>query len=237
MTSSQKRPPRYFAYDTAINRRCHRLHTTRSPERITIASALEHRDNGAVVVDVRSADAFAACHLRGSINIGLDGRFAEWAATLIDPTARLVIIADNDDATAARTRLARVGLDEVVAWLPATDLASAPARERSAATRVDTNDLAARLRSPTPPTLLDVRTTTERRLGSIEPSLHLPLDELTDHCDELTGAKTVVVYCASGYRSTIAASLLRAGGAPNVTDLRGGFAAWVAGRNASSNQA
>jgi rhodanese-related sulfurtransferase len=186
------------------------------------------RDAGGQVLDSREPPAFAAAHLAGSVNIGLSGKFATWAGTLLDRERPIVVVADPGREAETDLRLARIGFDQVMGHL---DGGMAALGERPAlvahTARLSAAELADRLGSTGPPTVVDVRTPAERNGSAISGSLHVPLAQLRRRMTELPRDELVIV-CASGFRSCIAASLLEREGYERVGDLVGGMAAWNA---------
>ena len=141
----------------------------------------------------------------------------------------IIVVCDLGRARDARLRLARVGLDSVVGALdqPASAFIQHP-EVTGTASRLTARQLADARAAVPNLVLLDVRGPGEREQGNIENSLFIPLGQLRDRIGELDAARPVVTYCAGGYRSSIAASLLRASGFADVSDLIGGYQAWLA---------
>lgn len=192
-----------------------------------LPAVLDLKQANAQIVDVRPAIEFEAGHLEESIHIGLSGKFATWAGTILDRERPIVIVANPGSEEEAATRLARIGFDHIAGYLeggPAT-FAPHPTLVRRIA-RVSAEALAEQLDACSAPTVLDVRTESERTAGSIAGSQHIPLNELSRRLNNLPGDRPLVLYCAGGYRSAIAASLLAAAGFSTVADLEGGYAAW-----------
>ncbi|WP_268257422.1 rhodanese-like domain-containing protein, partial [Streptomyces hydrogenans] len=177
----------------------------------------------------RDPQEFAAGHLRGAVNVPADGRFAEQAGTVLDPADRLVVIAPEQREEEIVTRLARVGFDRAEGYLAAPEAAlEALADEVGPAGRVTAARLRAALADERPPVVVDVRTCGEREAnGFIDAALHLPLNELPARSAELPTDRPLVLHCAGGHRSSIAASLLRHRGFEDVSDILGGYAAWA----------
>jgi len=127
-------------------------------------------------------------------------------------------------------RLGRIGFDHVAGYLEHGMEAIGARRDlMRRMPRVTAKALAELLASPEPPIVLDVRGDAERRDARIAGSMHIPLQHLPERIAEVpSGPRQVVVYCASGYRSSIAASLLEKHGVPEVADLVGGINAWAA---------
>ncbi|WP_017570580.1 MBL fold metallo-hydrolase [Nocardiopsis halotolerans] len=225
----QEAIPNYFPYDAARNRE------QRDPVDIDALvrplepdAFLDLRARGAVVVDARDQQAFSAGHLRGALNIGTEGRFAETAGMMIEPGSTILVVADPGREREVVTRLVRVGLDDVAGFLPHPEsaMASVPG-ETARAPRVSAGELNGALNSGREaPVVVDVRGGAEREGGVIEEAVHIPLADLPERMGELDTGRPVVVHCAGGYRSSVAASYLRSRGVGNVSDLVGGFNAY-----------
>lgn len=228
VTEAQPPAPAYFAYDAAMNKRTRETLDSvlrRAAVGLSLEECLEAQAEGAQLLDARSPDAFAAGHLPGSINIGIDGRYASWAGTVLDLEKPIVVIGEEGRQEEAVLRLGRIGLDRVLGYLAGTDraLASAPLVSFE---RVTAEDLERRLNSDDAPAVLDVRQPGEREANHIPGSVHVPLAELTSRLGEVPTGKPLVVTCAGGYRSAIAVSLLERGGIHGAADLVGGMSAW-----------
>lgn len=229
VTAGQSAAPSYFSYDADLNRRRHELLDTATPARaLNTHDFLAARDSGAVVVDSRDPHEFARGHVRGSINVPADGRFAESAGTVLAPGTPLLVVAPEGRAEETVIRLARVGYDTVLGYLDDTDGAFLAAPEQiDRASRLTATELEdARLHGE-PPVILDVRNEGELAQGRIDGSVHIPLAELPHRVAEIPLDRPVVVHCAGGYRSSVAASLLRAAGGSDVSDLIGGYHAYA----------
>jgi hydroxyacylglutathione hydrolase len=231
VTEGQSVAPLYFAFAADANRRERELlHEGEPLEALDVDRVLQLAADGAVLLDTRSPESFASGHLRGSVNVGLDGRFAEYAGDVIRPGQQVVLLGDAGRAHEARVRLARIGFDGVVGELPDLErtLAAHPDLAASAS-RLPASDVAAWLAEQPDLQVVDVRNPGETLVGGVVPGArNLPLPQLLDHLDELDRTKPVVVYCAGGYRSSIAASTLRAHGFSTVADIIGGYGAWAA---------
>jgi glyoxylase-like metal-dependent hydrolase (beta-lactamase superfamily II)/rhodanese-related sulfurtransferase len=229
LTEGQPPQPRYFEFDSLRNRELHPLRDDNPPPLLDIDDVRKHADAGAILLDTREQAAYAAGHLRGAVNVGLKGRFAECAGTVLSPDGDIVLVGDSALAGESKTRLARVGLDRVIGQL--RDLSTVFA-ERSdlveTATRLTPGELAESLNSEPGLQLVDVRNPGETVDGVIPGACEIPLPALTDSIANLDQTAPTVVYCASGYRSAAAASVLRASGFDQVSDLVGGYGAWQA---------
>ena len=220
-------PPAYFSGEVALNRRGHLPMDDAAPAELALSEVARQVRDGSLALDVRDPQDFAAGHITGSVNVGLSGRFAEFAAAVREPDQPIVLIGSAEEVVEAKVRLARVGLDHVVGALadPVPALAHEPTHAQRAS-RVTAAQFTQLLAADADVQLVDVRGPGEHADGAIPDSLNLPLPRLLSSLDRLDRAKPVLAYCAGGYRSAVAASLLRAKGFDSVTDLLGGFAAW-----------
>ena len=234
VTADQPIAPSYFTYDAQLNSRERAtLDETlaREVSPMNLEQLLAVQDAGGQVVDTRDAAQFASGHLRGGINIGLVGQYATWAGTVLDPEKPIVIIADPGHENESALRLGRIGLDSVVGYL---ENGFRSVDERPAlimTTERITPELAAeRLASAKPPLLVDVRAPGERAARKIEGSISIPCQELRDRLGELPRNRPILVHCAGGYRSSLAASLMQRADITQVSEIAGGIAAWEAAR-------
>ncbi|MFG2915085.1 rhodanese-like domain-containing protein [Kitasatospora sp. NPDC048298] len=230
VTAGQSVAPAYFGHDAALNRQERPLLDRANAARPLCPEGFkEARAAGAVVLDARSPEDFGAGHVRGAVNVPLDGRFAEQAGTVLTPDSAIAIIAPQDREDEVVTRLARIGFDHIAGYLrnPGNAL-PALADDLTPASRLTADRLRTALAGEQPPTVLDVRTCGEREAGAVEGSLHIALAELPARLGEIPTDRPLVVHCAGGHRSSIAASLLRHHGHTDVSDLLGGYGAWDA---------
>ncbi|AUY48382.1 MBL fold metallo-hydrolase [Streptomyces sp. CB01881] len=230
VTAGQAAAPGYFGYDATLNRQDRPLFDAAQAARpLTTDEFRALRTAGALVLDARPPHEFAAGHLRGAVNVPADGRFAEQAGAVLTPDADLLVVAPDGRAEEVVTRLARIGFDRTAGHLhdPETTLAEL-ADDLTPAGRVTVDQLRTALATEQPPLVLDVRTCAERAEGAVPGSAHLALNELPHRLDELPAGRPLVVHCAGGHRSSVAASLLRHHGFADVSDLLGGYAAWQA---------
>ncbi|MCA9177058.1 MAG: MBL fold metallo-hydrolase [Planctomycetales bacterium] len=223
----QPEAPGYFLHDAILNRRERASldESMSSMKPLSIDDVLKLQAEGARVVDTREATEFAGAHLKGAINIPIDGRYATWAGTVLDKETPIVVIAESDRVSESLMRLGRIGFDHAAGHL-ADGLDALRDRPELVATT---------MRVPAPavpelegsPAILDVRSQKEWEAGHIEGSLNIPLNRLAERVGEVPSEGQVIVHCEGGYRSTIAVSLLQEMGRDNVVELIGGFKAWV----------
>ncbi|MBI3553876.1 MAG: MBL fold metallo-hydrolase [Elusimicrobia bacterium] len=232
VTADQPEAPAYFSYDAKMNRS--RRPTLpkalkKSLKPLTLSAALKLRAGGAVCLDTREPSDYAGAHWRGSVNIGLGGRFASWAGILLDRRKPLVVVAEPGREQEAVLRLGRIGFDQVVGFLKGGMRALEKRADLvSSIERVDARSLREELASQRRPLILDVRNDAERASSRIAGSLHIPLNQLPRRLSEVPRNGRLVIHCASGYRSMVAASLVEKSGRKQTVDLQGGIAAWEA---------
>jgi rhodanese-related sulfurtransferase len=222
--------PAYFPYDAMLNRK-ERPTLDETMQNVLRPLSLEqvlrqHRE-GAQILDVRDPSDYASAHLLGSIHIGLCGEFASWCGTLLRRDRPIVILAEPGREVEAVTRLGRIGFDHVSGYLDGgmQALEARPDLLRHTE-RITAQSLAERLNGDDPPHLLDVRTLPEWEERRMVGAIHVPLHALAGRLEEVPRNGHFVMYCAAGYRSMIAASLLEQQGFTNYSDLIGGYAAW-----------
>ncbi len=221
----QAAAPLYFAFSASRNRQAHELlQEEQPPRRLTFDEVMREQRAGATIVDCRDDIDFAAGHIRGSINVGLGGRFAEYTGEVVAAGTRIVLVAPHGHEIEARVRLARIGFDAVVGVLadPVREFLAHPGLI-DVASRLSSSQLATR----TDVQILDVRGPFELEAGTIPGAVTIPLAELVPRLDELDPDAPTVVYCAGGYRSSTAASVLRAAGFADVSDVLGGWSGWL----------
>jgi len=232
VTADQPDAPAYFTYDAVLNSRERpTLEQALAQELrpLTIDELLAEQRNGAQVLDTRDPGEFAAAHLEGSINIGLVGQYATWAGTVLTREQPIVIVADPGAETESALRLGRIGFDHVIGYLEGGLRSADGSGARIATTeRLGADVAARRLGGRDGLVVVDVRAPGERAQKRIEGSVHVPLTRLLERLAEIPTDCSVLVHCAGGYRSSIAASLLQRAGRPNVSELAGGITAWEA---------
>jgi len=228
LTQGQPPAPRYFGYDAQLNKEQREtldasLARLRS---LTLDELLAHQRAGGVVVDTRDSDAFAEAHLAGSVSVGLSGKYANWCGVLLDPSVPIALVAAPGREQESALRLGRIGFDRIAGYLeggfaPIAARKDLQARfERLEPEQVYAGVKAGKLR------MLDVRAPGELESQRVEGALAIPLPELEARMGELPDELPLAVMCASGYRSTIACSLLERAGRKGLVDVRGGITRW-----------
>ncbi|MBZ5608858.1 MAG: MBL fold metallo-hydrolase [Acidobacteriia bacterium] len=228
LTSELPERPGYFAKDVEINRTGAAPLAELPPLPAFAPSEVAARQKaGAIVLDTRPAIEFGPAHIPGSIHVGLVGQFASWAAIVLGLDKQILIVAeDAEQAAESRLRLARVGIEGVkgyldggiVAWI----LAGLPLAQAPEISVEELHQLGFETQ------IVDVRRPGEWQSGHIEGAIHIPLDKLESRLALLDKTKPVAVHCKSGYRSSIATSLLERAGFEQLMNVTGGFDAWLA---------
>jgi len=230
VTDNQPEAPKYFAYDASLNRREHPLldqALERELRPLSLDELLELKSTGAQVIDVRDPADFAGGHLNGSLNIGLGGKFSAWAGIILNPEHSIVIIADPGREKEAVIGLSRIGFNHIAGYFKGGMQGLKPTPELVRHTnQITAMRLADQLMAPSRPHLLDVRTEQEWRARGIDDSHNIPLPHLEKKLRNIPVDRNVIVFCSSGYRSSIAVSLLERHGFNNILELAGGFDAW-----------
>jgi rhodanese-related sulfurtransferase len=216
--------PVYFLHSRDLNRQGPALRADAPmPPMLAPSEFAARAREGAVMLDTRSPGAFGAAHPRGAVNVSLDGQYASWVGTLIRPEERMLLIAEPDRVEEAVMRLARVGYENVVGILEGgierwkaegLPVASTPQEPAGRAIRAGRR-------------VLDVRRSFEWESYHAAHATLIPLAELGARLGELDRDADWVVVCASGYRSSMAASLLERAGFAHVTNAAGGMDAYL----------
>jgi rhodanese-related sulfurtransferase len=163
--------------------------------------------------------------------VGLAGRYAEFVGGVIEPERPIVLVGDDGTAPEAKIRLARIGFDSVVGYLEHPLVAfEANPDELGRSSRLNVSGLEWVMGERDDLQLIDIRQPGETAAGVIEGALLIPLTRLNEQLDVLDASKPTVIYCAVGFRSSIAASRMKAAGFDDVSDLLGGYNAWTAAR-------
>ncbi len=221
-------PPIYFPLNVKMNKEgyedignvLHRGTQALSPEAFEIAA----NETGAVVLDVRHQNEFVKKHIPRSTFIGLNGDFAPWVGALVADVAQpILLIAPEGKEEEAVTRLSRVGFDGTIGYLNGgVEAWEASGREIDIIVSKTAEEIKEELNTKP---VFDVRKVGEWQSEHVENAHHTPLSLLNNHLSEFPEKETFYVHCAGGYRSVIAASILKNRGIHNLIDVAGGYAA------------
>ncbi len=234
VTADQPEAPQYFVYDAIMNRKEHQTleeSLKRVLKPLSLEAVLDLRGEGAQLLDVRDSADYEGAHITNSLNIGLGGRFATFAGILLAKDVPIVVVAEPGREEEAALRLGRIGFDHVAGYLEG-GMASLEGRSEvtSRTDRITPAALQERLVRSEAPAVLDVRTENEFLESKSKGSRNIPVNHLEERIEKVPDDTPVVVYCESGYRSSMALGILERQGLTNVSHLVGGIAAWRASR-------
>ena len=229
MTEGQPPAPDYFIYDAVLNREDRELLDETAPPAALDLDAFDRlREGGAMIIDGRDPEDFALGHLVGSINVGLNGRYAEFAGSVVPADVDILLVVDEGFELEAKNRLARIGFDRVAGYLANPLEVMARNQDRvQRASRMTAREFEARKGDIEGLQLVDIRNPGEFALGTIDGAVPMPVGQLPARLDELDPHRPTVVFCAGGYRSSVGASVLRHAGFDDVSDILGGYGAWT----------
>lgn len=230
VTAEQPEAPGYFVYDAIRNRQerpdlDQTMH--KSLQALPLQQVLRLQQAKAQLLDVRDAIDFAGASLRGTLQIGLQGKYATWCGSLLNHDDPIVVIGDDNEQEAV-VRLGRIGFDNVVGYLQDGMQSLQQHPELIQTVPRITAAALAELLQQEPPFVLDVRSEKEYAIVHLQGSSNVPLTHLRERLQEIPADRPVVVHCEGGYRSAIACSILLQAGRTNVSDLVGGIKAWIA---------
>jgi len=223
MTANLPDRPAYFSYDVGINLNGAKpLRTVPSPKPMTENEMKKAMNAGAAILDVRPPEEFGAGHFPGSINIGIGSpSFSTWTGFMVSGDKPIVVVVRSEkDANKARLELARIGFDNLVGFINADSVT-----EKQKLPQISVEELKASL-SNNGPLVVDVRTPSEWKSKHIEGATHVPLSSFAKKLPDLPKKRRIAVICGSGYRSSIATSMLQAHGYNALENVTGGMAAY-----------
>ncbi|KAA3622229.1 MAG: MBL fold metallo-hydrolase [Flavobacterium sp.] len=221
-------PPGYFPQNVLMNIKGYESLDSIKKRAIRPLDPLEFEaiaeQSGAVILDVRTRDEFTSGHIPRSIYIGLDGNFAPWVGALIsDVKQPILLVVSKGTEDEVITRLSRVGFDNTLGYLKGGFEAwRTAAKEYDTLTTISVQDFKEHYMNETGDRVFDVRKASEYNTEHLEGAINTPLDYLNDHIAEFPSEKIFFLYCQSGYRSVIAASILKSRGIHNLIDIAGG---------------
>ncbi len=220
-------PPGYFGMNVQMNKTGYdSIHevmkrglTPLNPEQFEMLA----NDTNAIILDTRNPDDFSKGFIPNSINIGLDGQFAPWVGAMLpDVKQEILIIAENGREEETVSRLARVGYDYVLGYLEGGFQSwSNDNRELNMVERHDASDVNKFINKGF--RVIDVRKPSEFQAEHVLDAMNIPLDFINESMAEFPKNEDFVLHCAGGYRSMIAASILKSRGFDNFIEIRGGF--------------
>ncbi|MCV7192883.1 MBL fold metallo-hydrolase [Mycolicibacterium brumae] len=229
VTAGQPPAPGYFVYDAILNRKDRPLlDESAMPPAMDYDRMRAAVDAGAMLIDGRDPEEFATGHLSDAVNVGLGGRYAEFAGSVVPHDVDIVLMIDEGQELQGKNRLARIGFDRVIGYLANPVAAMLEHQDQvRRASRLTAQAFDERTRDVANLQIVDVRNPGEAEDGMIPGAVNIPVGQLPARAGELDPNRPTVVYCAGGYRSSVAASLLRQRGFGDVSDILGGYQAWA----------
>ncbi|MBV9961492.1 MAG: MBL fold metallo-hydrolase [Parafilimonas sp.] len=230
VTEGLSSPPQYFPINAKINKEGYEsldniLQTALKPLTLNEVKSLANSDN-IILLDTRSTTAFSEGFIPGSIFIGLDGRYAEWAGSLLPFNKTILIVAEPGKEKESIIRLTRVGFSKFAGYVEGGYQAWKNAGEQTdMIIGIEPDELAMDIPHDERLIVMDVRRETEFADGHVKNALNIPLDTLTDPASmaNIEDDQNLYIHCGSGYRSVIAASLLKRQGIHNLYNVLGGW--------------
>ena len=226
VTADQPAAPAYFFKDAAINKNGYESFETVLRKEMKDLSSSQVADfikNGAIILDVRNNNDFADNHIKGSINIALNGSFAIYAGAIMSLSQPIVLVCEMGKEKEPLTRLARVGFENVIGyWNDDINFLETVGVELSKIKTIAVDELNELLANEEI-VVLDVRLKNEFALQHLKNAINIPLNELQERITELNSKDEFLIYCAGGYRSMIAASILEKNGFKKLINLNGGI--------------
>jgi hydroxyacylglutathione hydrolase len=230
LTEGLAAPPQYFPINAMINKEGYESLDAVLEKGLQALSIPDFKTKAAednvIILDTRTSDIFTQGFVPGSISIGLDGRFAEWAGSLLPFDKILILVTEDGKEKETIIRLARVGFDKIEGYLAGSFEAWQEAGEKiDLIIDVEADELAMDIPFDPNLVIVDVRKEPEYGSGHIKDALNIPLSNLTDPgtMADLDEKHNIYVHCAGGYRSVIASSLLKREGFHNLRNVVGGW--------------
>ena len=213
--------PLYFSRSVTINLAgAPALSERPAAARLEVAEFSAKRQQGATILDLRPSALFGHAHVAGSLNIGIASpSFSVWCGFFVNPELPILLVVEYEtEAARARLELARIGFDEVVGFIAADDL-----DETLQITQIGARDFLGSMESPPRPVTLDVRSTQEWAQDHVEGSVNVPLPQLLRQIGRFSRTAPLTILCGTGYRSSIAASLLESEGFERLSNVMAGM--------------
>lgn len=222
-------PPQYFPKNAVMNKNGYEsidevMHRGNIPLMVDEFEA--KMKEGALILDVRTQDEYRESHIPGSMFIGLDGSFAMWVGALIeDINQKIILVAPQERVSETVMRLARVGYDHACGFLNGgIEAWQESGKSVDSVRSVDVNQLSGLMKN-SKINIVDVRKNSEFDAEHVEDAIHYPLDYINEHINDLKKDNKYYLHCKSGYRSMIAASIMKKAGYKDLVDIKGGIEA------------
>jgi glyoxylase-like metal-dependent hydrolase (beta-lactamase superfamily II)/rhodanese-related sulfurtransferase len=227
ITSGISPAPAYFFKDAKLNKSGYPefdelINKANNP--LSLEKFEQEIKQGATIIDTRIADIFEYGFIPGSLNFGLNGQYAIWAATILDLQTKIILVCKPGTEKESIERLSRVGFDQIISFLDGGFETWLNAEKRyDMVISISSEELALDSKHNPKAIILDVRKASEYKDGHVARAINIALNELLDKAEEIDKQQECLVYCAGGYRSMIAASILKQKGFQNIKNVWGGY--------------
>ena len=218
--------PQYFTHDVSMNKNGYESISSilsKSLKKLSSKQILHEINQGTIILDVRLPDDFEKGFIPGSINIGKTGMFAPWVGTIIPANSKIIIVCSLNEEKEVISRLARIGYENVVGYVNGIDDWQKDYQKIDIIDSIDPVEIPTYINQGC--IMLDVRKIEELKLGLVQESINIPLHNLEANLALKNKSDNYLIYCAGGYRSMIASSILKSKGFENVKNIYGGFSA------------
>jgi hydroxyacylglutathione hydrolase len=229
VTEGLSAPPAYFPINAKINQQgYHHLEEIMQHglKPLSVQEFIEAHTADTIILDTRKATTFTQGFIPGSMSIGLEGRFAEWAGSLISFNVPILLVTEKGAEEESVIRLSRVGFDKMIGYLEGGIEAWVAAGEQlDLIIDIEPDELAMDLNYDQKMMVIDVRKELEFDNGHVQTAVNIPLQSMTDIATiaRLDDSDNMYIHCAGGYRSVIAASILKKHGLHNLRNVVGGY--------------
>jgi hydroxyacylglutathione hydrolase len=230
VTEGLEAPPAYFPINAKINSQGYEhldVILQQALQPLSVEAVASKLNDDVLLLDTRPATEFAKGFIPGSVSIGLEGRFAEWAGNLLPFNQEVIMVTEPGKEKESATRLARVGFDKMIGFVEGGFEAWEAAGEKvDMIVEIEADELAMDIPFDPRLVVLDVRRATEYADGHVDGAINIPLDDMNDpgSMANIKDDDNLYVHCAGGYRSIIACSLLKRQGIHNLRNVQGGLA-------------
>ncbi|MBL0055540.1 MAG: MBL fold metallo-hydrolase [Chitinophagaceae bacterium] len=227
LLTDQPEPPRYFAMMKHLNKVDRPLLTeVPKQKKLSLEELKAAMDKGIKLIDARPKAEFAAGFIPGSINIQGNNSFATWAGWFLKYDEPFILLADESQLDDLTRKLMRIGLDQVLGYIPSTEQWAKAGGSLQTAAVISLEEAKKRITN-NGVQLVDLRGASEYNAGHIQKAEHVFVGTLPEHLDKLSRDKPVIIYCQGGDRASIAYSILAKNGFTNVSNFSGGINEWV----------
>ena len=231
LLSDQPEPPKYFAMMKTLNK-VDRPLLTSVPilKKLSSAELNDAMDKGIKVIDTRLKADFGAGFIPGSINIQDNNSFSTWAGWFLNYEEPFILVASEEQHDELVRKLMRIGLDNIMGYIPSTDTYTSSGGELKTVNYIDIEDLKAEV-GVEETQIVDLRGATEYTSGHIHGAEHVFIGTILDNLDKISKDKKIVIHCQAGDRAAIGYSLLDAKGFENVYNYSPGVEEWISKKN------